>query len=306
MPSGSQRMPAAKSRHPSVAALLATCLGERNPKNVIRVRAKEKVLVAKAREWQGPPFCPLIFCSHFGIRCFEVGHQIGGEGRILLGRDDRPRIEYVSGRTKERQRFTIFHEFAHTLFPDFCQFVPLYHGGGPVVSPEEKEFEHLCDVAAAEMLFPESEFIEDLGSLGRIGFTQVRHLRNRYEASIDATCQRLADLCNSVACSFAFLTDRRGHYPGRGPLWVRYSTANKLFKGFVAPGTVPPPGSAALKCLNGIEPIVGPTKETWLIKGSPRTYLVEATRLPVVDNPDYPKVVVILLPQGYKGGPGFQ
>src|SRR6185437_15156974 len=103
---------------------------------------------AKALGWNGPAFCPKVFAGIFGIRCKEVNYEIGGEGRILPYADRKLWIEYRSQRLPERQRFTIFHEFAHTLFPDFCKFLPHHYSGGKAKDPE-KEFENLCDIAAS-------------------------------------------------------------------------------------------------------------------------------------------------------------
>src|SRR4051812_47264438 len=93
----------------SIDALLASSPGERNPKNVIRRLARQKVVYAKSLKWTGPPFCPKEFTGIFGIRCKEVTHNIGGCGRLLLTRKGQLWIEYRSGEMPERQRFTIFH-----------------------------------------------------------------------------------------------------------------------------------------------------------------------------------------------------
>ena len=92
----------------------------------------------------------------------------------------------------------------------------------------------------------------------------------------------------------------------RGPLWVRNCSKNELFKGYVKAGTTPPANSVTLACYRGTEPVTEPAKETWWLNGKPRTYLVQAARLPSVDNPKYPKVVALLLPQGYKGGAPYR
>jgi Zn-dependent peptidase ImmA (M78 family) len=305
MPKGSRSSKKPKLSHPSVAALIELNDGHGDPKEIIRALARAKVSYAKGLGWEGPPFCPKILCSLVGIRCFEVNHDIGGDGRILRGPDGRPRIEYVSGRMSERQRFTLFHEFAHTLFPDYCDFLPLYHEGIEALSPEEKEFEKLCDIAASEMLFPTEDVIGDIEAFDRINFERLYDLSRRYHASIDATCYKVAEITNNTALSFAFLTDLKGNFPGGGPLWVRHSSPSKLFKGYVLPGTSPPRSSVALHCFYEGSPTTELAKETWWIHGSPRTYLVQAASLPPVDNPDYPKVVALLLPQGYKGGAGY-
>lgn len=290
------------NRHPSVKALLALSPGERNPKVVMREAAKKKVGYAKTMSWPGPPYCPKELCSIFGIRCFEVEHDIGGDGRILLGLDGKPRIEYATGRLEVRQRFTIFHEFAHTLFPDYCDFLPCHHGSGERLEKAEKEFEGLCDVGASEMLFPEEDFRADMASIDKLDFAAIASMHERYKASIDATCLRLADLSISIGFSFVFLTDYRGGNKGHGPLWVKYSVRSAAFKSYIPSGAASPAWSSATSCYRD-GGTTNPTKETWWVRGQPRSYLVQATRLPEIADPTYPKVLVLLLPLSYKAGP---
>jgi hypothetical protein len=278
--------------------------GETNPKKLIKRLAHEKVAYAKKHGWEGPPFCPKIFTSIFDIRCREVDIEIGGEGRILPHPGGRPVIEYRKGRLLERQRFTIFHEFAHTLFPDFCEYRhPLNHASPRKLADPEKDFEKLCDIAAAEMLLPHEDFRDDLTKLEPLSFETVHHLRQRYTASIDATTHRLVELADTVPCTAVFLTDQRGNHSGRGPLWVKYSCCNSLFKGYIQPGITPPQNSVGLQCFNSAAELVGPARETWWINGKPRTWLAQAAKLPEVpENPDYAKVVVLLFPSGYGKG----
>lgn len=294
-----------RDRHPSVLALLNSSAGETDPKKIIRTLARSKVEFAKRHRWNGPKFCPRILCSIFGIRCYEVSHDIRGDGRILMESDGRPRIEFASGRTEERQRFTIFHEFAHTLFPDYCEYLPLYTNPATELSPAEKEFENLCDVAAAEMLLPAEDFIGDLKQTERIGFNEIERLRQRYGSSPDATCLRLSELCNSTAFSVVFLTDQKMNFTGSGPLWVKYSCKSKSFNGYIRNGISPPENSVTIDCLNGAEASAGPAEETWSLNGNSCSYFVESFKLPVVGNPHYPKVATLLLPAGYKGGAAY-
>ena len=291
-------------KHESVRALLSQYPGETNPKKLIRRLAREKIAYAKAHGWNGPPFSPKIFASIFDIRCREVDFDIGGEGRILPHPSGRPVIEYRKGRLHERQRFTIFHEFAHTLFPDFCEYRrSLNHASPKKPSDPEKEFENLCDVAAAEMLLPHEDFHDDLTKLKKLSFDAVHHLRQRYEASIDATTHRLVELADTVPCTAVFLTDQQGDHSGRGPLWVKYSCYNSLFKGYIQPGVLPPQNSVALECFSGGKELTNSSRETWWINGKPRTWLAQAVKLPdVPENPDYAKVVVLLFPSGYGRG----
>jgi hypothetical protein len=238
--------------------------------------------------------------SLFGIKCKEVDHEIDGEGRILLCRTKKLQIEYRKGRLPERQRFTIFHEFAHTLFPDYCEFLPQHQSSQKNPPNPINKFEHLCDVGASEMLMPLDDFTDDFQKLKWLGFESVHKLRERYQASIDATIYRLVDLVTSVGFTAVFFTDQRGTNHGYGPLWVKYSSRNGLFKSFIPAGVTPPSNSVVTQCYrNNLETTV-PVKETWWIKGAPRSWLVQAAKLPtVLEDVNYPKVVALFFPSGY-------
>jgi IrrE N-terminal-like domain len=291
----------ALARHESVIALLKAFPQECDPKSIIRKLARSKVAVAKSYGWSGPAFCPKILASLFDIRCKQVDIEIGGDGRILPYPDGKLWIEYRSKRMLERQRFTIFHEFAHTLFPDFCDFLPHHHVPFGRYKEPDKEFENLCDIAASEMLLPVENAMEDLARMTEVCLEQFERLSRRYEASFDATAHRFTELIDTVPCATVFLTDQKGTHPGRGPLWVKYCCRNALFKGFIPPGATPPVFSVAIGCYRDGERITQPTRETWWLNRQPRTWLCQAVKLPEIpDSPDYSKVAVLLLPSGYR------
>jgi hypothetical protein len=299
MPSVGSRRRQHRERHPSVSALLAAHPEELDPKKIIRRLAREKVAYAKTQGWSGPPFSPKILASIFGIRCKQVDFEIGSEGRLIRYPGGRFWIEYRGERLLERQNFTIAHEFAHTLFRDFCEYLPLMDTPGSEAA--EKEFEYLCDVAAAEMLMP----VEDVeacleASIGACCET-VLDLGREFEVSIDAAMHRTVELTDDVPCAAVFLTDQHGEHDGWGPLWVKYCWPNSQFKGFVRAGAMPPRNSVAVACYRGDAQTTSAAKETWWLYGKPRSWLVQAARLPTVaENPHYPKVVALLLPTGYK------
>lgn len=286
--------------HKSIKALLAAYPNDGNEESIIRRLAREKVAYAKSQHWTGPPYCPKEFTSLFGIKCKEVDHEIDGEGRILLCRTKKLQIEYRKGRLLERQRFTIFHEFAHTLFPDYCELIPQHQSSLKSPPSPVKKFERLCDVGASEMLMPFDDFTDDLQKLRWLNVESVHMLRERYNASIDATIYRLLDLVTSVGFAAVFLTDQRGTNQGYGPLWVKHISRNSLFKSYIPAGTTPPPNSVATQCYRNNLETTAAVKETWWIKGSPRSWLVQAAKLPIVtEDPNYPKVVALLFPSGY-------
>jgi hypothetical protein len=288
-------------KHPSIIALLAAHPGETNARNLIRRLARDRIALAKRHGWPGPPFCPKILASLFGIRCKEVQHDIGSEGRILPYPDGSLWIEYRSGRSKERQRFTIFHEFAHTLFPDFSELVPHRYSHTRKPFDPEDEFEKLCDIGASEMLLPIPEFHTHIHNAPVVCCETIRDLSALYVASPDATIRRFVEIHETLGCAAVFLTDQKGDYSGRGPLWVQYCLRSSLFKSFFPPGTTPPWNSVAVQCLKNGVAITSAAKETWWISQQPRSYLVQALKLPnIPEAPDYPKVVALILPSGYK------
>lgn len=287
----------AATRHRSVLALLDAHPGESDPWELIRRLAREKVAYAKKNGWSGPSFCPKELASIFGIFCKEVTHDIGADGRILSHPGAKIVIEYRKDRPLERQRFTIFHEFAHTLFPDYCTFVAQHRVARESIAEQEQEFEALCDVAAAEMLMPLEDFDQDRKALAPGKIASVQTLRQRYETSIEAAIRRLMDLEDRIPVAAIFLTDQKKEgYVGDGPLWVKSFNRNGHFKAFVKTGVMPPQNSVALKCYESGRDENEGLDEQWSVGRDLSKWKVEAGRLPdVPEAPKYPKVVALLI-----------
>lgn len=300
MPTAGRGRSSNRFSHPSVQALLAAHPEESDPKRIIRRLAREKVAYAKALGWSGPPFNPRILTSIFGIRCKPVGHEILSEGRLIRYPDGKPWIEFRNDSLLGRQHFTILHEFAHTFFPDFSDCLPLNDVPVDIRAAPEKQFENLCDIAAAEMLMPAEDFSADIARGIRLSCEMLLKLATKYEASIDAVIHRTIELTDHISCGAIFLTDQRGEYRSSGPLWTKYCCRSPMFKGFIQPGVVPPRTSVAVRCLEGSDQTTEAVKETWWLNGSPRTWLVQAVKLPrIKENREYSKVAVLVLPSGY-------
>lgn len=95
-----------------------------------------------------------------------------------------------------RRRFTIFHEVLHTYMKGFYVEERAYRcdPGDPtpgVVS--DARLEALCDRGAAEMLFPRTEFLDDLTG-NKVTWDLVNDLAERYDASRMATAARICTL----------------------------------------------------------------------------------------------------------------
>lgn len=285
-------MIAGAKKHQSIEALLAKYPGEQDPAAIIRRLSREKI-AELGPQWDGPPFCPRALASHFGIRCRAVDHDIGGEGRLLtIG--GKPWIEFRRGQTPERERFTIFHEFAHTFFPDCWEYVRHIQAGREL-TPEEKAFENLCDVGAAELMFPQPHLLNDLAGSHDTGFHTVHRLRVRYGASIEPTVRRYVEVAHARPCAALFLVDQKGKHEGEGPLWVKYYTKHTGFGHFVAPGMMPPADSVVLRCYGDGAEATCEQIESWTVRGKTTRWKVQASRIPdVPEAPSYPKVAALL------------
>ena len=74
---------------------------------------------------------------------------------MVFDSGDAGRIEYNPNRPRERRRYSVAHEIAHTLFPDCAKRVRhrgSHHGKRP--GSDDWQLEALCNIAAAEILMP--------------------------------------------------------------------------------------------------------------------------------------------------------
>jgi hypothetical protein len=194
---------AAISEHRSIAALMQEALPGESAEDVMRRKCRQIIAHGKSFGWEGPPFDPELLASLHDILVESSEDDFEGDGRIFP-RCGRVVIQYRPGRTIERQRFTICHEIAHTCFPDFYEFVR-YQNANDNDDPAHREFEHLCDVGASELLMPLEEFLRNLNSAS-ICMQHAVALSGQFTASIDATLKRILDL-TPHSCAAAFLTN---------------------------------------------------------------------------------------------------
>src|SRR5690606_9210375 len=98
--------------HPSVVQLAAG----RDPIEMISERARALVLKAFDAGWEGPPFDPFHLADLLRIEAIPK-HDVGDARTVPVGRSGF-RIEFNPSRPRERLRYSVAHEIAHTLFPD--------------------------------------------------------------------------------------------------------------------------------------------------------------------------------------------
>lgn len=114
---------------------------------------------------------------------------------------DRTIIEINGNQTLERQRFTVLHEIGHIILE-----LPSIHSTMTTTDSLYKYSarppeEILCDVFAAECLFPNQYFKPDVNNTDPC-MDAVRELAETYQASLTSTVSRYAvntdELCASV------------------------------------------------------------------------------------------------------------
>lgn len=137
-----------------------------------------------------------IISSYQGIGAVQVtnipwaGCLVDEQGKLVI------KLRKVDGR--RRRRFTWAHELAHTFFPGFS-YQPQFRCN-PSSAPTNtgSDIEALCDLAAAELLFPAQAFRQDLADDDPTLET-VEDLSHRYVASLEATAHRTIELVDRPA-----------------------------------------------------------------------------------------------------------
>jgi len=195
-----------------------------------KLREADEILSQIDPDWSPPPYDPFLVAQALGIRCKEVAAPWLTDAMIFV-QEGVPTILYRPDRSAVRTRSNIFHEIAHTLFPDY-QYNPAYRSSGrPRLFEPEGQLEHFCDIAAAEFLMPMHLFEADLA---RIGFAaaSVQELCSRYGASMEAVCLRMVE-SDGACCTLALLEDWRNERKKRSDGYqvrVSYAAPTSRFR----------------------------------------------------------------------------
>jgi Zn-dependent peptidase ImmA (M78 family) len=89
--------------------------GDADPIDVIVRMARDAVLVAMDKGWSGPPFSQLKLANLLDLRV-EANSSVADAQTIA--ENEHLVIRYNPTQVRERVRFSIAHEIAHTFFPE--------------------------------------------------------------------------------------------------------------------------------------------------------------------------------------------
>ena len=253
--------------------------GNADPIQLIEAKARELVLRARDAGWSGPPYNPLAIADMLGI---QVDANVDVADARTVGSAKGLRIEFNPTRPRERVRFSIAHEIAHTLFPDVAR--EIRHRGGAGATSDEWQLEMLCNIAAAEIVMP-------LGSLpSREQLPTIEQLmleRQKFDVSAEAFLMRVAKVTAEPAVMFSASPIERDNL--RPNYRIDYSICSKSAPAILGSGSIVPRGSVVYTC-TAIGQTVHGTK-SW-IAGGPLA--LECVGIPGFPGTSFPRVAGIV------------
>lgn len=180
--------------HPSVVSLSTGS----DPVDVIARNARKLVFEAIECGWTGPPFDPVALAELRGIELEARADVL--DTRLVPTATGKFTIEFNPNRPRNRIRFSVAHEIAHTLFPDAAQQIRYRNRTGRLETAHW-QLEVLCDVAAAEILMPIGEGAELQRTPVEIDALIERG--HEYEVSMEAVLLRVLKLTSESCAVFA-------------------------------------------------------------------------------------------------------
>jgi O-acetyl-ADP-ribose deacetylase (regulator of RNase III) len=212
--------------------------GNEDPVALIERKARDLVLKARDAGWEGPPFNPLVIARLLNIPAEANADVI--DARTVSG-ERGLRIQFNPAQPRERLRFSIAHEIAHTLFEDVGD-APRHRGGSQGI-PDDWQLEMLCNLAAAEFVMP-------IGSLPtRDHLPKIEELIKecrRFDVSVEAFLIRVTKVTDEpviMFCASPIVADG-----GLTSYRIDYTIASSTGPDLFLSGRIIPAGSVVYRC----------------------------------------------------------
>lgn len=200
--------------HPSIKALKVD-----DPVEWVQTQARSEVFRAIEAGWSGPPFDPFVLAE---IKRIDVRPATDvGEAR-LVGSDSHLEIHYNPLRSPARQRYSVAHELAHSLFPDASAKARYRHEASS--RSDEWQLEILCNLAAAELLMPTGSLTAE-GVKSVFSIDDAEALRQRFAVSLEAVLLRLLHTSSGKVAVFAASPGQNSKY--RLDYWIASARWNE-------------------------------------------------------------------------------
>jgi len=253
--------------------------GKSDPISLIEEKARQLVLRARDAGWSGPPYNPVAIADLLKIPV-EANGDIKDARTVAIS--SGVRIEFNPTRPRERVRFSIAHEIAHTLFSDVAE--QTRHRGGSAASSDEWQLEMLCNLAAAEFVMPLGS-LPPSDQLPRI--EQLMVDRRKFDVSTEAFLMRVVKATSEPVLMFCAspIEDSEQNPSYR----VDYSIGSKSAPKLLSSGTIIPGESIVYSCT-----AIGQTnrsEENWV---SNSKLHIECVGIPAFAGATYPRVMGIV------------
>jgi Zn-dependent peptidase ImmA (M78 family) len=166
---------------------------------LITERAKQLVdEIVQIRGKDSPPFSPKEYSQFLGIKKIE-SVDLGNTSGVLIRLSDGYIINVNKKHNKGRQAFSIAHEIGHILFSELKLENHIksieYRTYNPqaLINTRYNARERLCDVAATELLMPESVFQKYLFNFG-LSISVVERMADIFQVSLSAAIKRISEV----------------------------------------------------------------------------------------------------------------
>jgi Zn-dependent peptidase ImmA (M78 family)/O-acetyl-ADP-ribose deacetylase (regulator of RNase III) len=253
--------------------------GDADPISLIEEKARQLVLQARDAGWSGPPYNPVAIADLLRIPV-EASGDVADARTVASERAIT--IEFNPTRPRERVRFSIAHEIAHTLFPDVAD--QTRHRGGAASTTDEWQLEMLCNLAAAEFVMPVGS-LPPTDQLPRI--EELMCDRRKFDVSAEAFLIRVVKTTAEPALMFCASPIKSQH--SKLTYRVDYSMGSKSSLAILAAGLRIPSDSIVYSCT-----AIGQTNratESWITK---RELPIECVGIPAFPGTVYPRIAGIV------------
>ena len=175
--------------------------GDVDPTSAIINRTRTLILEAMDDGWQGPPFDVFSLAQRQGLSVVPREDVLDAR---LIAKTGRIEIEYNPNRSLNRIKFSVAHEIAHTLFPDYKEAIRSRSGESQ--RADDWQLELLCNIAAAEILMPAGPSFDQ----EKIAVTidNVIQVHKQFGVSTEAALLRLGKSTTQPITIFAAARER--------------------------------------------------------------------------------------------------
>ena len=182
---------------------LVRTTGLKSPEAAIRFKAK--ALLQQYEQIFGEPEMPIDVMQLASLQSIHESTDLpvqSPDAELVPRTEGDVEMRVHPDRPETRKRFSIAHEICHTFFPEYeqsewCRSDARYRDR----TDPAQYLEMLCDIGAAELLFPQPWFSEDAARTTCA--SDLEKLANKYHGSREATLRRYAELSpNSLAAVY--------------------------------------------------------------------------------------------------------